>query len=400
MPKTRRRALLLLVLTLAFIPLPARAQLDSAPVLSAAQIVAEIRPLHPKTLVLVFDVTQSTRHNGIFSLERAASATLIEDGCRVGDRVVLLKFGTGDKTVFDKTLTENADKQTLVDQIPPSVEPGRGTNIRLPHHEALRLVAKDRPRQGVIVLLTDSFNDRPAPADPNYPNYLAYYTLKGLTDYPHTPENRDYERLLRTLAASGRVKQYGIGVGIAPDGRPIERLPVAGQGDDAAAGPADTTPVVERPIGTEQVHSSVWPLILGGLLFLLLLLLLLWRLLNRPVPLRLRLGDRGTPRDYRLRPGAKVGLGGTPLTAAPGDDVFPLAGLPAPVAFVLAGRGGAASLVRGAADTPDGLTLLHNGLTLERPVPVRPGDEVRLVLPATDAAPAREHRVRVEDPRG
>ena len=378
---------------------PARAQLDNAQVLSAAQIAQRIQPLHPKTLVLVFDVTQSTRAGGVFSRERAGAATLIEDGCRIGDRIVLLKFGTAYKTVFDKTLAENADKQALVDQIPPSVEPGRGTNIRWPHHEALKMVDKDLPRQGVIVLLTDSFNDRPAPADLAYPDYLDYYTLKGLTDYPKTRENRDYERLLRTLAASGRVKQYGIGVGIAPDGRPIERLPRAGQGDDAAAGIADTAPVVEAPVGTEQVQSSRLPLILSGLLLLLLLLALLWRFLNRPVPLRLRLGDKGMPRDYRLLPGAKVGLGGSPITASPGDDVFPLAGVPAPAAFVQAARGGAASLVPSSADDQGGLKILHNGLPLERPGPVRVGDEVRLVLPATDSAPAREHRVHVTDPR-
>ena len=137
--------------------------MDNAPVLSAGQIVQRIQPLHPKTLVLVFDVTQSTRHNGVFNLERAASATLIEDGCRVGDRVVLLKFGTGYTTVFDKTLAENADKQTLVDQIPPSVEPGRGTNIRLPHHAALRLAERDLPRQGVIVLLDELVQRPPRP---------------------------------------------------------------------------------------------------------------------------------------------------------------------------------------------------------------------------------------------
>jgi hypothetical protein len=85
------------------------------------------------------------------------------------------------------------------------------------------------------------------------------------------------------------------------------------------------------------------------------------------------------------------------VTAGPGDDVFPLAGVPAPAAFARAGRGGAASLVPAPTDT-DGLKVLHNGLPLERPVPLRTGDEVRLLVPATDTAPVREHRVRVEDP--
>ena len=95
---------------------------------------------------------------------------------------------------------------------------------------------------------------------------------------------------------------------------------------------------MEKPVGTEQVHHSLGPALAAGL-SLLLLLDLLWAWLNRPVPLRLSLGDKGLPRDYRLRPGAKVGLGGSPLTASPGDDVFPLAGLPAPAAFLQAEPG-------------------------------------------------------------
>ena len=260
-----RRFLLILLTLLALSLAPANAQLDNAPVLSADQIVQRIQPLHPKTLVLVFDVTQSTRHNGVFSLERAASATLIEDGCRVGDRIVLLKFGTGYKTVFDKTLAESADKQALVDADPAPRRAGPGDQHPL---AAPRGTAADRERPAPARASSCCSPTRsttvPAPADPNYPDYLAYYTLKGLTDYPDTPENRDYERLLRTLAATGRVQQYGIGVGIAPDGRPIERLPRAGQGDDAAAGPMDITPVSEKPIGTEQVHHSPWPLVAGG----------------------------------------------------------------------------------------------------------------------------------------
>ena len=80
--------------------------------------------------------------------------------------------------------------------------------------------------------------------------------------------------------------------------------------------------------------------------------------------------------------------------------MFPLAGLSAPAAFIQAGRGGAASLVRVPGDGPDAPKILHNGLPLENPVPLRAGDEIRLVVPATDTAPAREHRVHVEDLRG
>jgi hypothetical protein len=389
--------LVLLFLTLCLLSAApsARAQLDGAPVLSAAQIAQRIAPLHPKILVMVFDVTMSTMHNNVFGLERAGAATLIEDGCSVGDRVALIQFGTGYTVDFDQVLADNADKQTLVNEIPGHVVPGHGTNIRYPHVAALEMVQKYLPRRkAVIVLMTDSFNDRPLLSDPNYPNYLAYYSLKSLTIYPHTPQNREYVHLLNTLVLTGEVKQYGIGVGYAPDGRPIERLPKAGEGDSYVPPSAATSVAAQQAVGTEQVHSSPLPWIIG-LLFLLLLLWLLWSRLNRAVPLRLALGDKGAPRDYRLRPGAKVGFGGSAIAVAPGDEVFPLAGVSTPLAYAVAGRGGSLSLTPASAEPVNGLEVLHNGAALEHAVPLRVGDETRITLPPTETNPAREYRVRV-----
>lgn len=366
-------------------------------VLAPEQIAAQIKPLHPKTLVMVFDVSASTQANGVFRREREASATLIREGCSPGDRVVLEAFDTGFKTVFDKTLGATADMSALVDDLPASVETGHGTNIRWPHHEALKRINSDLPHPGVVVLLTDSFNDQPLTSDPNYPKYRDYYTLGNLTRYPDTADNRDYERLLRKLQSGGKLRQYGVGVGLAPSGRPIERLPLGpGQGDPDA-GNAAQTPTVLTPIGQEKPASNL-PALLAALGLLLLAILGAgFALLNRPVPVRLTLGDRGTPRDYRLRRGGKIGLGGALTSAAPGDDVFPLGGVTAPLAFVRAGRG-AADLVP-APSLPPGVALFHNGVKLESPAPLRVGDEIRATLPATDAAPAREHRIHFADPR-
>ena len=289
-----------------------------------ARIARQIKAIHHKTLILVFDVTQSTRHGGVFTQEREASATLLRQGCSSGDRVILLKFGTGYDKVFDKTLTGPADVSPLIDQIPAAPEPGHGTNIRWPHHEALKLIARDNLCPAVVVLLTDSFNDRPDLTDPNYPKYLAYYTLKSLTVYPASAENRDYVRRLRDLTDQGCLRQYGVGVALAPDGRPIERLPVGpGQGD-SDSGVTTDAPTVLAPTETGRAHSLL-PLILGLIAAALLALLALWYFLSsRPVPLRLRLGDKSPPRDYRLRPGARVALGGALGTAPGTQDVFPL----------------------------------------------------------------------------
>lgn len=387
-------AALTLILALAF---PAFAQ-DAQPTLSPQQIAAAIKPLKAKTLILVFDVTESTRHGGVFTQERAASATLLREGCSPGDRVILMPFGTGYQTIFDKTLTGPGDIDPLIDQLPTAPAPGHGTNIRLPHHAALKLIARENACPAVIVLLTDSFNDRPDLTDPNYPKYLSYYTLKGLTVYPDSRENRDYERLLRTLTAKGCLHQYGVDVGIAATGRPIERLPVGpGQGD------SDTVTTTEAPTvltatSTEKPHSAL-PLILGLVAAALLLGLLAWFLTRRrPVALRLKLGDKGLPRDYRLLPGTKLALGGSPTTSQGSADFFPLAGLPAPIAFVHPERGG---LTLTPAPTSDGSpALFHNGLALKQSAPLRPGDDLRIAVPATDLAAEREHRIRVEDPHG
>ncbi len=371
---------------------------DAPSAKSPDQIAAEIIKIHPKILVLVFDVSESTKSNGVFRQERDASATLIRQGTSPGDRVVLETFGTGYQTLFDKTLTSSADADGLVEQLPSDIQVGHGTNIRWPHAEALSLIQKELPKPGVIVLLTDSFNDRPLTSDPAYGKYLDYYTLKGLTIYPSSPENREYERLLSTLKASGKLTQYGIGVGIAPTGRPIERLPVGpGQGDAAVdSGPTTTT---LAPIGHEK-PQSILPEIIGAVVVILLLIVgAVYALLSRPLSIRLTLGEKGTPRDYVLRPGTKVGLGGTMTSVAAGDDVFPLAGLAVPAAWVLAGRGSATLTPGPAFESLPGLKVFHSGVVLEQSAPLRIGDEIRLVLPATDAAPSREYRVRFADPK-
>ncbi len=385
-------ALLLLFSVLA----PSLAQ-DAPAGLSPDVIAQQIKPLRAKTLILVFDVTESTRHGGVFSEERAASATLLRDGCSPGDRVILIPFGTGYKTVFDTKITKPSDADALIDQLPTAPAPGHGTNIRWPHHEALKLASREHLCPVVIVLLTDSFNDRPDLTDPNYPKYRAYYTLKGLTVYPNSPENRDYERLLAKLTRSGCLHQYGVGVALAANGRPIERLPVGPNQGDSGTDTTTEAPTVLAASGTGKPSSSL-PLLLGALLAALLLLALLWYFLSRrPIPVRLRLGAKSLPRDYRLSPGASVALGGTPSAVSGSQDLFPLAGLSAPVALIKAERGGLSLVpVPPAGDASP--TLSHNGLRLQQPAPLRPGDDLRVFVPATAGDAEREHRIEVLDP--
>lgn len=385
-------ACIAMVLCLAMFSTPAGAQVRQLPPAAIAERVAKI---HPKTLVFVFDVTMSTRHNGVFELERSATATILRQGCEPGDRVVLIKFGTGAAVVFDKTLNTREEAVELIDRIPPAPEPGRGTNIRLPHHEALQMVEAGLPNPGVIILLTDSYNDQPSTTDPNYPKYTAYYT-PVLTKYPRTPENADYERLLRTLKASGKLHEYGVGVGIAANGRPIERIPTAAE-SDAPDQMAEIMPQVLGEGVVEHKASDTNLLLFGCFGAIVLGLLIAAWAMTRPSPVRLTLGEKSMPRDYLVKSGKKVCLGGSLASCGPGDDFFPLSGLDSPAAYVAASGGG---FVLAPNPGKNGSAkVFHNGVPLEVPSPLRIGDEIRVSIPADDSPTPRDYRVRFADPK-
>jgi len=356
--------------------------------LSPDDIAAKIKSLPHKTVVFVFDVTQSTKQNDVFGTERSATATILRDGCSPGDRVVLESFGTSYQTIFDQKLTSAADVNALIDKMPSDTSPGHGTNIRLPHEAALKLVNDNLPSDGVIVLLTDSFNDQPLTTDASYGDYLAYYSKDSLTKYPDTRANKRYEDLLSKLLPSGKLHQFGVGIGIADNGRPIERLPqMPGQGDPYVAPATPAAP---------PVPSSNTSDLLGiiSLVFCVIAAIGI-AIAGKRTPVRLQLGERNLPRDYRLKKGDKVGLGGGADSEGPGKEIFPLAGLASPAAFVQLGRGG---LTLAPAEPLPDTTVYHNGVSLEGATPIKNGDEIR-VATRDKRGTAKEFRVHVVDPK-
>lgn len=372
-----------------------------------APAVRDLRALKNKVLVFVFDVSASMRtpvpggENGQTNLQRAreATITLIREATAPGDRVVLLTFGAGYRTVFDKTLASEGDKDALADQVPSEVGTGAGTNIRKPHHDALKLLEAARPRPGhasvpgAVVLLTDSYNDEPRRDDPAYPTYLKYYVPGGqLNKYPDTPENRDYERLLRKM----RRAQYGVGVQIDATGRPIERATVT------AAPPTETAPApAVAPAPVEKAPGPPWPWIALGVGVLGLGAFLLLGS-ARPVPLRVS-GGPGGAKDFSLKNGQSLRLGGE--GAAHAFDAYPLPGVTgAPAALVRAGRGGQFHLLphspaaKPSGNPPSGARVFHNGLPLEREAMLGYGDEVRVSTPDPATGVAKEFRLKFDDP--
>ncbi|MES2459399.1 MAG: vWA domain-containing protein [Armatimonadota bacterium] len=401
---------LMLIACLLFLPLLVHAQDDisEAEIGEAAGPVRDLRAIKDKTVIFVFDVSGSMRGE---NLRRAREATvgILREGTGTGDRVVLFTFGAGYKKVFDKTLESSADKAALVEQVPSRPEEGAGTNIRRPHHEALKILEQTQPRPGAVILLTDSFNDEPRPTDPSYSDYLRYYTAGGqLNKYPNTPENRDYERLLQKLYRSRKIKAYGIGVQIDESGRPGERLPQAAP--SVTSLPA--TPVVSSVVREEKPTSPLPWILLGAAALLALLAALLLPPLLRAATFRLTGGPAG-PKDFSLKNGQVVRLGGKGASFA--GDAYPLPGLDDPAAEIRAARGqlrlaplGVVATERTPAAVPaqGGSNqnvlprVFHNGLPLEKEEPLGYGDEIRVSVPnASGAGVPREFRLKLDDPR-
>lgn len=370
---------------------PAGAQEESVGLGEAAGPIRELRGVKGKLLAFVFDVSGSMKGE---NLRRAREATiaLIREATGPGDRVALYTFGAGYRTVFDTTLASEAQKRELIDQVPSRPGEGAGTNIRKPHHEALRLAERLEPKPAAIVLLTDSFNDQPRVDDPAYAEYVKYYLPGGRLDkYPDTPENRDYERLLGKMRRTSRFRVYGIGVRIDESGRPVERLPQAAPSVEPVATPA---PSRFSSVAPAKSDSNL-PWLLGVLAALALAgIAAAVVFLNRPMPVRIAGGPDG-PKDFSLKGNAPVRLGGDGAKFA--ADAYTIPGVKEPVALLRGGRG---QMTVAPSPQPAGSArVFHNGLPLEKPGPLRYGDEIRVVVPEPSGAGVpKEYRLKFADP--
>jgi hypothetical protein len=293
-------------------------------------------------------------------------------------------------STFDTAAQQRAERavppaggEGVVEDVPGELSGKRGTNIRWAHHDALRWVAQKRPRKTFLSLVSDSYNDAPAPDDPALAKYRAYYKPNSLTAYPDTEENRDYERLLRRRVDLG-ITTWGIGVEIdRRTGRPIERY--------LAPPPAESPPAPEPPPAAAPEAPAKGS---GTWIWLALILLALaaaafwWASASRPVGASLAEGARSY-RNFRLRPGAAISIGGA--GAAEYDLGYPIPGTSHPVALVR--RSGKRFRLEPAAGVGDAVVVL-NGEVLKQAVPIVPGDEIRIRLPGAEgAAPGREVRL-------
>lgn len=418
-----------LLASLSFAPLPVRAQ-DASPSPSSAAdaggaseddlteadyaemgeagpIVRDLRKLKDKTVVLIYDVSGSMKAENMMRRVRQVAANIVRRGTFPGDEVLLYTFGSG-YNQERMPITRGADRPEAVQKLPKETAEGAGTNIRKPHHDALKFIDKTPNRPAVIVFLTDSFNDEPKQDDPKYAAYRQYYTPGGmLTKYPKTSENADYERLLAKLVQSGKVKQYGIGINFAENGRPIERLPQAAPPTVEVTRP---TPGPSQPINVtpEKPDPTLW--IVLGVVGVTAVGGFLLAPLFKSSSLRIT-GGPGGVKDFSLKSGTTIRIGGDGANFSP--DAYPLPGVSQAVAQVRVKGGRMTIAPPGAAAKPGGKSspenagggnetsgprVFHNGLPLDADTPMGYGDEVRVAIPNPGGV-AKEYRLKFEDPK-
>jgi hypothetical protein len=341
---------------------------ETAPNLEAVQ--ARLASVSPKTVVVLFDVSGSMDNNNTLVNAREATITLLRGALKPGDRVVITSFDVAPKKVIDQRIAGDADLQAVIEAVPGHVSETQGTNIRWAHHQVLRMLEKLRPPHSYVVVVTDSFNDPPARNDPLMADYLKYYDQKSLTRYPDTPENRDYERLLRKRHQL-RVETLGLGVEIDEDsGRPKEQWP------KATPVSQETEPAPE-PAQNPAPASSFNPLwLVAGVVALALALfaVMILRPMLSAEDVVLVEGARQVG-PFRMGSGSVVELGGT----GHGDGTFgvPIPGTAGPVAFLRRG-GGAYRLELAPPPERDAPEVSVNGEAVQKAHPLRFADEIQV----------------------
>ena len=350
------------------------------------EIVAALKEKTPKCVVLLLDVSESMKVDDYNRKMHSAAETILKESLQDGDQAVLYTFGAGFKKVFDDVPQTPAARRKLIEQLPLKPEAGEGTNIRQPQHEALKL-ARASGRTPFVVILTDSFNDPPKNTPTAYTEYKKYYTPGKLDVYPATSENRDYESLLSWMSESGG-KTFGMGVEILPSGRPKERFKVAPKQEAAATPEPSTTSSTPPPPPTKPDELPLALIVgllgvgaLGGLFAVL-----------RPRPMPLRVVGVGAPRDFDVRGNTTLRLGGEGGSAA--LDAYPLAGTKAVAATIRGARGQFTIQLQPGTS----LRVYHNGMPLEKPSPLRYGDEVRVSVVDNTGAVIKESRLKFSDP--
>jgi hypothetical protein len=393
--ETRRLALpahILLCLLLALFAswrfvAPAEAQSQQ----ELARMEAELKAAHPKLVEVCFDVSGSMKNLGVFSPLREALIQLLRSGLRPGDQCVIVAFDTAPRVLYDHRLRDDVEVDQVIDALPGDVTPDKiGTNIRRPHHDAMGRAASVRMPSSYIILVSDSFNDTPSPADPSRADYEKYYRLDAngiarLTDYPASAENRDYERLLHGRQRLA-ITTWGLGVGIDErTGRPIERLP-RGRPEHGDEEPAPAPPPAaphDTPTPIPWIPIALGAAALAGVIG--------WMVMNQPAHVSLSEGPKRY-QNYALRPRQSIVLGGS--TARGDERGYPISGTLQPCGYLE--RGLRDFTLRPSEATSAGVSALFvNNEEIGQARRIDYSDDIKIrVNRPGQGLPAAEHRLQ------
>ena len=352
-------------------------------------ILQSLEMKRPDYIALIQDVSGSMLTNGMMTKARQAALRVIKEAAVQGTYVRIVGANASEHILFDGPIKSSKDRKDALDAIPYKALEGAGTNLRLPHHAALRQALDRGAKSPVIVFVTDSYNDAPRDNPTELNDYASYYDKGGdLTKIAKTSTGEAYRRDIATFAANGG-RTFGFGVTIdAGSSRPIERSP-----KDITTPTQESKPVAPASIPPPPPDDPIWPYILGGAVVLCAAVAVYVLKGRKPIAVTIEMGTR-TGRDLVFRNGDAVSIGGL---AAGCTQTLPFPGNSGAIAILTLERG----VLVAKSVTPTGHTskyvLSVNGVdvTNSSAIPVRVGDTLRIRSVAGDTESVAEYRWKV-----
>ena len=352
-------------------------------------ILQSLEQKRPDYIALIQDVSGSMLTNGMLTKARQAALRVIKEAAVQGTYVRIVGVNATEHVLFDGPIKSSKDRKAALDAIPYKALDGAGTNLRKPHHTALRQALDSGAKSPVIVFVTDSYNDAPRGNTEELANYAAYYDKGGdLAKIAASPIGKTYRTDIAEYAARGG-RTFGFGVEVdALSHRPVERSP-----KDISTPKPDVKPVAPASVPPPASDDPIWPYLLGGAV-IVAVAGGLYALKNRkPLAVSIEMGSR-SGRDLVFRGGDAVGIGGL---AAGCTQTLPFPGNTGAIAMLTLDRGVLVAKPVSAVGASTLWVLSVNGVDVSgtSSVPVRVGDTLRIRSIAGDTETVAEYRWKV-----
>lgn len=352
-------------------------------------IIQSLELKRPDYIALIQDVSGSMLTNGMMTKARQAALRVIKEAAVQGTYVRIVGANATEHILYDGPVKSSKDRKDALDAIPYKAIDGAGTNLRKPHHAALRQALELGAKAPVIVFVTDSFNDAPRDNPTELSDYAAYYDKGGdLTKIASTPRGQQYRRDIEDFAARGG-RTFGFGVNIdASSHRPIERSP-----KDITTPEKESKPVAPSSVPPPAPDDPIWPYLVGGAVVVIGGSIVFLLKNRKPFAVNIEMGTR-SGRDLVFRSGDAVGIGGI---ATGCTQSLPFPGNTGAIAVLTIERGQLVAKAVYPAGQTQNWSLSVNGVEVTgvSSIPIRVGDTLRIRSVAGDTESVTEHRWKV-----